>query len=77
MHLSNVPTTEDTDPSNLLLIQKDIAYALISSGHRVALHRELNTASRIVYGSNNQELCNIVAQSGRLQSSANSAENNR
>lgn len=30
MHLSNVPATEDTYPSNLLMIWKEITYALIS-----------------------------------------------
>ena len=77
MHLSNVPTTEDTDPSNLLLIWKDITYALISSGHGAVLHHELNTASRTGYVPNNQESCDVVERSGRLQSSANSAENDR
>ncbi|PVH68432.1 hypothetical protein DL98DRAFT_662179 [Cadophora sp. DSE1049] len=77
MHLSNVPTTEDTDPSNLILIWKDVTYALISSGHGAVLHHELNTASRTSYVPNNQESCDVVERSGRLQSSANSTENNR
>ncbi|KAH6701277.1 hypothetical protein BKA61DRAFT_681471 [Leptodontidium sp. MPI-SDFR-AT-0119] len=77
MHLSNVPTTENTDPSNLMLIWKDITYALISSRHGAVLHHELNTASRTGNVPNNQESCDVVARSGRLQSSANSAENNR
>ncbi|PVH70103.1 hypothetical protein DL98DRAFT_598085 [Cadophora sp. DSE1049] len=75
MHRSNVLTTEDTDPSNLLSIWKDITYALISSGHGSVLHYELNTASRTGFGPNNQESCDVVARSSRLQSSANSAEN--
>ncbi|KAL5313506.1 hypothetical protein ACEPPN_017926 [Leptodophora sp. 'Broadleaf-Isolate-01'] len=49
MHLSNVPTTENTDPSNLMTGQSP----------------------------NDQEPCSVLAQSGRLQSSANSDENDR
>jgi hypothetical protein len=75
MHLSNA---ENVDPSNLMLIWKDITYALISSGHGAVLHQELNSASRTGQSPNDQEPCNVVARSSLLQqSSANSAENNR
>jgi hypothetical protein len=78
MHLSNVPTTKNADPSNLILIWKDITHALISSGHGAVLYQELNTASRTGHSPNNQEPCNVVARSGLFpQSPANSAENNR
>ena len=77
MHLSNVPTTDNPDPSNLLLIWKDITYALISSGHGAVLHQELNTASRTGHVPNDQESREVVARSGRLQSSAYSAGNDR
>ncbi|TVY81628.1 hypothetical protein LSUE1_G002627 [Lachnellula suecica] len=62
MHLSNVPTSENTDPSNLMLIWKDITYALISSGHGAVLHHELDAASRTDYPPNNQESCDMEKQ---------------
>ncbi|CZT52686.1 uncharacterized protein RSE6_14041 [Rhynchosporium secalis] len=77
MHLANVPTTDKTDPSNLMLIWKDITCALISSGHGAVLHHELNIASRTGYLLNNRESCDVVEQSRRLQLSANSVENDK
>lgn len=77
MHQSNVPTTENTNPSNLMLIWKDITYALISSGHGAVLHQELNTSSRTGHAPNDQESCRVVARSDQSQSLANNAENNR
>ncbi|PVH69382.1 hypothetical protein DL98DRAFT_522214 [Cadophora sp. DSE1049] len=77
MQLSNVPTTENRDPSNLMLIWKDITYALISFGHGAVLYHELNTTSKTTHIPNNQEPCDVVERLGRLQSSANSVKNYR
>ncbi|KAI9769849.1 MAG: hypothetical protein M1840_003843 [Geoglossum simile] len=82
-------TSENLDPSYLILIWKDITHTLISSEYAAELHKELNTAGRtgredaaggqassLAY-QRHEESCRGPALSDESQSVANSAENNR
>ncbi|KAI9772985.1 MAG: hypothetical protein M1840_008867 [Geoglossum simile] len=82
-------TSENLDPSYLILIWEDITHTLISSRYTAELHKELNTTSKTSYEDaagghasslayqHHEESCHELAPSDESQSVANSAENNR